>query len=143
MTLTPLISSFTAELTDMKTSSFRAAAFAVLLLLNGAAVRAEVIDIQWDGSGRFDKVLSVAPGKFAEVCGKLVKGRTVDWSFKAGSALDFNIHFHAGKKVEFPAKVDGLSSAAGTLATSTEQDYCWMWTNKADQPSALTLSLQN
>jgi hypothetical protein len=143
MTLTPLISSFNAEPPDMKTSSSRAAAFAVLLLLSGAATQAEVIDIQWTGNGRFDKALSVAPGKFAEVCGKLVKGRTVEWSFKAESALDFNIHFHAGKKVEFPAKVDGLSSAAGALAVSAEQDYCWMWTNKADKPSALTLSLQN
>jgi hypothetical protein len=128
----------------MKTSnSIAFAALLLPLLLNAATVQADVIDIEWNGSGRFDQSLSVAPGKFAEVCGKLAKGRVVEWSFKAESPLNFNIHFHAGKKVEFPAKVDGLSNAAGTLAVSAEQDYCWMWTNKADKPSALTLSLQS
>ena len=40
-------------------------------------------------------------GKFVEICGKLPSGARVGWSFEAQEALDFNIHYHVGDKVEF------------------------------------------
>lgn len=112
------------------------------LLLASVTARAEVTEIQWDANGRFDTQASLAPGKFAEICGKFAKGQSVVWVFKAEAPVNFNIHYHEGKKVEFPAKVDGAIAAEGKLAVSVDQDYCWMWSNKTDKPVALNLTLQ-
>ena len=38
---------------------------------------ADVIDIAWDAQGRFERSFGVAPGKFAELCGKLPAGLKV------------------------------------------------------------------
>lgn len=112
------------------------------LLLAGPSAQADVTDIQWDASVRFDTQASVAAGKFAEICGKLAKGQSVGWIYKAEAPMNFNIHYHLGKKVEFPAKVDGALAAEGKLAVTVDQDFCWMWSNKTDRPAALSLSLQ-
>ena len=84
----------------------------------------------------------MAPGKFAEVCGKLAQGQSVAWSFKGDRPMNFNIHYHEGKQVVFPAKQDAAVDAQGKLDVSLSQDYCWMWTNKANAPIRLQLLLQ-
>ena len=117
-------------------------ATALLLLLPGTAAQAHIIDLQWDAQGRFETRLTLDPGKFVEVCGKLSKGQAIAWQFKAEAPMNFNIHYHEGKKVEFPAKLDGATTAEGKLAVAVNQDYCWMWSNKSDKAGNLTLSLQ-
>ena len=57
----------------------RLAAF--VLTATAINVRADVVDIAWDATGRFETLLSVAPGKFAEVCGRLTQGQSFAWSF--------------------------------------------------------------
>ena len=104
--------------------------------------RAELVEIAWDNAGRFETAVSVAPGKFAEVCGQLDRGQSVAWSFKADRPMNFNIHYHEGKQVVFPAKQDAAVDAQGKLDVSLSQDYCWMWTNKANAPIRLQLLLQ-
>ncbi len=111
------------------------------LALLGAQVRAELIEIQWTEAGRFEHAKPLAAGKFVEICGKLDKAKPVSWQFSAERALNFNIHFHEGEKVTYPAKVEGATAAAGLLKIVSEQDYCWMWSNKADQAVELKLSL--
>lgn len=105
------------------------------------AARAEVIDITWDAAGRFERQLTVAPGKFAEVCGKLNPPVDVQWQFTANVPLNFNIHYHEGKAVKFPAKQDGVAEGSGKLGVGIQQDYCWMWTNKGSAPVSLTVDL--
>lgn len=102
---------------------------------------ADVVDIVWDGAGRFDTALSVPPGEFAEVCGKLSKGQAVAWGFRAAQPMDFNIHYHEGKEVRFPARRDQSLAAQGVLDPSSGQVYCWMWTNKAQGAVDLSISL--
>ena len=102
--------------------------------------RAELVEIAWDKAGRFETAVSVAPGKFAEVCGPLDRGQSVAWSFKADRPMNFNIH--EGKQVVFPAQQDAAVDAQGKLDVSLSQDYCWMWTNKANAPIRLQLLLQ-
>jgi hypothetical protein len=102
---------------------------------------AEMVTIEWDAAGRFDKSVPVQPGKFVEACEKLPKGARVTWSFEAAAPLDFNIHFHAGQKVLYPARKDKVARDAGTLATELEQDYCWMWTNKGSTGTTLRFTL--
>ena len=37
------------------------------------------------------------------------------WSFDAAAPMDFNIHYHEGKEVRFPAKKSKVVKDAGTL----------------------------
>ena len=115
----------------------RLAALAVAIIAIDA--RAGLVEIGWDKAGRFETAVSVAPGKFAEVCGRLDKGQSVAWSFKADRPLNFNIHYHEGKQVVFPAKQDAAVDAQGKLDVSLSQDYWWMWTNKTDLPAKFLL----
>lgn len=117
------------------------------LLLAGAAAatpraaHAEIIDIAWSEQGRFVQEVTVAPGKFAEACGKLQRGDTVAWRFEAGGPLAFNIHYHEGKAVRYPARREAVAAARGELKVALDQDYCWMWTNKTAQPVDLRFTL--
>jgi hypothetical protein len=105
------------------------------------SVRAEMIPIEWGADGRFSKQATIPPGKFVEACEKLPKGAKVDWRFEAAAPLNFNIHYHVGKDVQFPEKRDGIERAEGTLAVGLKQDYCWMWTNKGSADATLQFTL--
>ena len=107
-----------------------------------AAARAEVIDITWDAAGRFERQLAVAPGQFAEICGKLNPPDDLQWQFSANVPLNFNIHYHEGKAVKFPAKQDGVAKGSGKLGVEIRQDYCWMWTNKSASAATLHIKLR-
>jgi hypothetical protein len=102
---------------------------------------AQVVPVQWDAAGQFSKELPIAPGKFVEACEKLPQGARVAWSFEATSPVDFNIHYHEGKQVRFPARKSQVIKDEGTLTTGLEQDYCWMWTNKNATEARLSLKL--
>ena len=86
-----------------------ALAVAVAVAAMAPSARAELVNIGWDASGRFETETKVAPGKFAEVCGPLAKGHTVAWSFKADRPMNFNVHDHLGEQVVFPAKQDAAA----------------------------------
>jgi hypothetical protein len=116
-----------------------------LALVGAAAVHAavaDVVDIRWDSTGRFEHSQPIAAGKFAEVCAKLSKGQRVAWAFKSTQPTAFNVHFHEGKNVEFAAKVEGAKSADAVLEVAQDQDYCWMWSNKSGDSVNLTFSVQ-
>ena len=97
-----------------------------LAILCSTAARADIIDIAWNEQGRFERRVSVAPGKFAEVCGKLARADSVAWRFEASGPLNFNIHYHEGKDVRYPERRDALAGASGRLQVVLDQDYCWM-----------------
>jgi hypothetical protein len=103
---------------------------------------AQLVHIEWGASGAFERSLTIAPAKFVEVCGKLAKGQSIAWWFKGEQPLNFNIHYHEGKNVVFPAKQDKVSSLDGTLAVPVDQDYCWMWENKGSATAPLSLTLR-
>ena len=98
--------------------------------------------IEWKGEARYEKMHTIAPGKFAELCTRLGAGSEVQWAFTADAAVDFNIHYHEGKEVRFPEKKSQVAKDTGTLATTLEQDYCWMWTNKSTSDASLKLELK-
>lgn len=113
----------------------------ILAVLCSTAARADIIDIAWNEQGRFERRVSVAPGKFAEVCGKLARADSVAWRFDASGPLNFNIHYHEGKDVRYPERRDALAGASGRLQVVLDQDYCWMWTNKSGQAVDLNVLL--
>lgn len=117
-------------------------ALAALALCSLPALAAEhIVDIAWDAKGQFRHEARVASKKFVEVCGKLNKGTKVQWHFDEGAPMDFNVHYHEGKEVRFPAKQAQISKAHGTLDVTVDQDYCWMWSNKSETPASLVLHL--
>lgn len=114
----------------------------VSLLMGAAAARAEVIELQWQDAGRFERSLTIAPGKFAEICGPLEAGQAVQWSFEADRALNFNVHYHVDKDVRYPAKKENIKRLQGDLSVDSRQDYCWMWTNKTTASTKLSVTLR-
>jgi hypothetical protein len=118
----------------------RLAAAGVLACLASPAP-AGVVDIAWDGGDRYDGALRAEPKSFVELCGPVAAGTRIDWSFEASAATDFNVHFHEGKRVEYPARQAAVSEGSGTLDAPTAQDYCWMWANKATRPVTVRVRL--
>jgi hypothetical protein len=108
--------------------------------LHGPA-RAEVVEIDWGPQQRFEYRAPIAPGRFAELCGKLPVGASVAWQFEAAEPLDFNIHYHEGKAVHYPEKRNAAARGEGRLHAKIAQDYCWMWSNKSPRPAALKVRL--
>lgn len=106
------------------------------------AAKGELIDIAWSPGGSFGRDVRVAPSKFVEVCGRLPAGTAVAWRFESGARLDFNVHFHEGKDVRYPARQSKVAKATGTLDAPVDQDYCWMWMNPAAGEATLSFTLQ-
>jgi hypothetical protein len=113
-----------------------------MLPLLSAIAQAEVMDIRWQDSGRFERSLTVAPGKFAELCGPLKPGQTIKWTFEADGAVDFNIHYHLDKEVRYPARQDQVKKLQGEFVVDSAQDHCWMWVNKSGQSMRVAVALR-
>ena len=122
--------------------ALRATLVPVLLAAACPAAAAEVIPITWNAAQRFQLTSAVLPGKTVEVCGRLPRGALVRWSFESAAPLDFNIHYHEGRKVVVPDQRAGVSATRGTLLARVAQDYCWMWTQRGSVDVPLTLTLQ-
>ena len=116
------------------TKSTFAALFAAGLTMTSVSLHAQIAEIKWNEAGHAAQEFQVQPEKFAEWCGKLRSGDKVKWGFEAAGPVNFNIHYHEGKDVRFPAKQDAIATAEGTLDVSIDQDYCWMWSNKSSAP---------
>ncbi len=54
--------------------------------------------------------LDVPARGFEEHCLKLAAGERIRYRFRATGAVDFNIHYHRGKDVHYPVKVDASRS---------------------------------
>ena len=105
--------------------------------------QAEIISFKFDANLSFKTQSNIQPGKFSEVCGKLKKGNLIRWQFDSSAPLDFNIHYHEGKEIIFPYKMNNIKSAKEELLISLDQDYCWMWTNKSSEAVKLEMNLRN
>ena len=105
--------------------------------------QAELISFKLDANLSFKTQSNIQPGKFSEVCGKLKKGNLIRWQFDSSAPLDFNIHYHEGKEIIFPYKMNAIKSAKEELMISLDQDFCWMWTNKSGEAVKLEMNLRN
>lgn len=118
------------------------AAVVLVGLIATHASAADTIQLVWTPEGRFVQETTVAATKFVEVCGKLAAKTSVRWKFDATAPLDFNIHYHEGKKVLYPAKQEQVTQGSDVLAVKVDQTYCWMWTNKTTASATLKLEVQ-
>ena len=118
----------------------RAVLLFVALMLPVAA-SAEIVDLKWNGDA-FAHRVSIAPKKFLEVCGTLKKGDGVSWQFNGSAPTDFNIHYHVGKDVSYPENRKQIASAEGLLSAPLDQDFCWMWSNRATDAVDVEVNLK-
>ncbi len=109
----------------------RQAAIAIACAILAGPAAAELVEVKLAPGETVEKRLTVGPGKFAELCTALQRGQVVMWQFRADAAIDFNIHYHVDKRVEYPEQRKDVKDANGRLAVALDQDYCWMWTNKS------------
>lgn len=117
------------------------AALAAITWCGTALAATHIVDIAWTPGGRFVHQAQIAPGKFAELCGKLAVADRVRWNFSAAAPVDFNIHHHVGKETVFPVKQAQVAAASDTLKVNVAQDHCWMWTNKGNASVELKVEL--
>lgn len=113
------------------------------VLLGAAALAADVVDLDFQRGQAIERRLTVKPGDFVELCGKLLRGQPMAWRFDADRPLDFNIHYHEGDQVTTPTRHDAVRSARGRLRVAVDQDYCWMWTNPGTTTVTLRARLRN
>ena len=114
----------------------------VLMLAQQAFAASHLVEIAWSCDGAFAYVAGVEPGKFVELSGKLSPGDAIRWEFAASGPVDFNVHYHVGKGVEFPAKQAQVTTGQDTLRVAVLEDYCWMWSNKSSSRARIDVRLQ-
>jgi hypothetical protein len=113
-----------------------------LAMTQQAFAASHIVDIAWGRDGAFAYAARVEPGKFVELCGKLAPGESVRWEFSASIPVDFNVHYHVGKEVKFPARQAQVSAGQDTLQVVVREDYCWMWSNKSSSGTQVDVRLQ-
>lgn len=121
----------------------RRIAMAVACALAVGAAAAELVEVKLSPREDVEKLFTVVPGKFAELCTALHRGQVVVWQFRADAAVDFNIHYHVGKGAEYPERSAGVGEASGRLTATLDESYCWMWTNRSSKPIALNVRLND
>ena len=121
----------------------RHALVAITVLLGGTSALAKehIVNVAWDPRGVFRAELPIAKGKFKEACVDLKQGDRIRWSFRADADTSFNIHYHEGEKVTYPAKKEKVVADEGTLDVTMTQGYCWMW-RAPNQPAKVEMTLE-
>ena len=125
----------------MRSAALQSLLLAAAMAASSAGAKEHLIEVAWSRDGDYKAELRIATGKFKELCVPLKKGERVEWSFSSPVDTSFNIHYHVGSEVSYPAKVDGILAAQGTLEVRTDQDYCWLWKAGAE-PAQLAASLK-
>lgn len=116
----------------------------VLMLAVSAGVGADthIVPLRWGSAGEFEHRATVADGRFLEVCGALTVGSDVGWRFRTSEPAEFNVHYHVGKDVVYPVKLNASREAAQVLRAASKEDYCWMWTNRSGRPMEVWVRLE-
>jgi len=79
-------------------------------------------------------------GAIHESCFPAKKPQKIGYQFQASNSVDFNIHYHHGKKVSYPIKRNHIKSSNGIFKPKSGQFYCMMWKNNNKESVKLTFS---
>ena len=124
-------------------SRIHACSGVLAIALFGAAsafAKEHIVHVTWTADGSFRAALPIAKGKLKEACVDLKQGERIRWSFKADADTNFNIHYHEGEKVTYPAKKDNVAADEGVLDVAITQGYCWMW-RSPNHPAKVEVTL--
>lgn len=84
--------------------------------------------------------VNLKPGEIHEACFPAKNPEKIRYQFNASGAINFNIHYHEGKKVSYPIKQNAVMSTQGIFTPSLPQFYCMMWQNI--QKSAVNINFK-
>lgn len=68
--------------------------------------------------------LSVESFEFRELCFEITAEDELQYDFQSDQPVDFNIHYHDGLTIHFPAKLTGVTHHAGQFVSEKDQPYC-------------------
>ncbi len=87
--------------------------------------------------GGFEKGFSLEakghPESFAELMVPLEEGQTIAYSWQAEREVDFNIHAHREKSVDYFERHRG-SESKGTFESPRKDHFYLMWQNTSPEP---------
>ena len=86
--------------------------------------------------GAHSKNVRLPAKEFHEECLNLTAGQRLAYVFTAQQTVQFNIHYHAGDKVLYPARRN-VRHLHGEYTSRQTQGYCMMWAN----PHAIGVNL--
>ena len=113
---------------------------AIAVFCGAAFAKEHIVSVAWAPDGSYRADLSIAKGKFKEACVDLKQGQRIRWSFMSDADTSFNIHYHEGEKVTYPARKERVTKDEGTLDVAVTQGYCWMW-SAPDHPAKVEVRL--
>jgi len=85
---------------------------------------------------------TIFPYKSKEKCFLLKAGEKVSFSFNANLAVNFNLHFHQGKQVNYPIKYQMVKTLFKDYTSESENTYCLMWKNSKSHKIQLTYQIK-
>ena len=115
---------------------------AALAAIAASTATAAATDIRWSPSDTFEHTATIAPGKGAEVCGKIEPRLPVDWRFSADGPLSFNIHRHSDAEITYAMKSYLTREQNGKFSPTFNFEWCWMWTNETTDPVTVRVDLK-
>lgn len=72
-----------------------------------------------------------------ETCLEMDAGQSLMFEFESNHEVEFNLHYHKGKKVSYPIKSHKTSAIKQTFKAPMKQTYCLMWKGLNDEPSKI------
>lgn len=91
--------------------------------------------------GRITAEMASVMNYMNETCVELEPGHALVYEFNSAYAVDFNIHHHTPTTTEFPVKLTVNGHHDGRLELPDGGEYCFMWSNPANQPDAFVIEL--
>jgi len=72
--------------------------------------------------------ITLPAGRNGEICTPMAAGDTLRWRFKAGAALDLNVHHRVGDEIRMPVDRKAVHVDSGEVLIDQRNDWCLMWT---------------
>jgi hypothetical protein len=88
------------------------------------------------------RTADVPAGDIHEECMNLEPGDTLSYAYRSDVPLEFNIHYHEGEVVHFPARESASALRSGRFVADTAQHYCMMWSNAGPRAAALDVEFE-
>jgi len=93
--------------------------------------------------GVTEKDVRIPAREFHEECfDRLGKGDRLIYRFDAARMLDFNVHYHVGRKALYPVNKKQVKRASGAYLVASTQGYCLMWSNRSAEAVLLHYRFQ-
>ncbi len=85
--------------------------------------------------------VTLAPFEFREFCLEMAARDELQYAFRSGRPVEFDVHYHEGIRVRSPVLLKGIAVHAGRFVAPAGRTYCLMWTNQGLTDTWLTYKI--